>query len=54
VRLALGAEWRDVLAMVLRQGLRVALLVAGIGLALALVFKRFLRDLSFGVRPADP
>ncbi len=54
LRMALGAERRDLLGMVLRQGLRVALVGAAIGLALALALSRLLGDLLFGVRPTDP
>ena len=54
LRMALGAERRDVLGMVLGQGLRVALVGVAIGLALALALSRLLGDLLFGVRPTDP
>ena len=54
VRMALGAERRKVLALVLRQGLGVTLLGTGIGIGLALAFTRLLRDLLFGVAPTDP
>ncbi|HEV2382703.1 MAG TPA: ABC transporter permease [Terriglobia bacterium] len=54
VRMALGAERRTVLALVLRQGLGVTLLGTAIGIGLALAFTRLLRDLLFGVAPTDP
>jgi predicted permease len=54
IRMALGAERRKVLALVLRQGLGVTLLGTGIGIGLALAFTRLLRDLLFGVAPTDP
>jgi len=54
VRMALGAERRKVLALVLSQGLGVTLLGTGIGLALSLGLTRLLRDLLFGVAPTDP
>jgi len=54
VRMALGAERRTVLALVLRQGLGVTLLGTGIGIGLALALTRLLRDLLFGVAPTDP
>ena len=54
VRMALGAERRSVLKLVLVQGLSVTLMGAGIGLASALALTRLLRDLLFGVRPTDP
>ena len=54
VRVALGAQRRDVFAMVIRQGL----LLAGIGLAAgipgALATSRLLRSLLFRVEPFDP
>jgi predicted permease len=53
IRLALGAQRRDVLGMVLRQGLA----LAGAGLLLGLLGSlgatRLLADLLFGVRPTD-
>jgi putative ABC transport system permease protein len=53
VRMALGAERGDVVAMVLRQG--VGLLAVGVtlGLAGAWVSTRVLETLLFGVRPTD-
>jgi putative ABC transport system permease protein len=54
IRMALGAERRSVLKMVLVQGLSVTLIGAGIGLASALALTRLLVDLLFGVRATDP
>ena len=54
VRLALGAAPQDVLRLVLRQGLTLALLGLGLGLAGALWLTRFLRTLLFEVQPFDP
>jgi len=54
VRLALGAGRRAVFGLVVGQGMRLALIGGGIGLAGALVITRFLRTLLFGVRPTDP
>ena len=54
VRVALGAQRRDVLRLVLSNGLvLVAFGVAG-GLAVALVTTRYLGTLVFGVSPVDP
>jgi putative ABC transport system permease protein len=53
IRMALGAKRRDVLAMVLAQGLR--LIGAGLaaGFAASLVLTRFLGTLLYQVKPAD-
>jgi putative ABC transport system permease protein len=56
VRLALGARMRDVLVLVLRQGMRLALLGVVIGLLSALALARLVmvRSLLFEVNPTDP
>jgi ABC-type antimicrobial peptide transport system permease subunit len=54
VRVALGANPRDVLAIVLGQGLRTTLLGAGIGIVASLGLTRLLESLLFGVTPTDP
>lgn len=54
IRMALGAEGQAVLAPILRQGLRLALLGVGIGLVAAAVVTRFMRSLLFGVSSLDP
>jgi putative ABC transport system permease protein len=54
IRLALGAERRDVLRMVIGQGVRLALLGLAIGLAGALALGPVLRTQLFGVEPTDP
>jgi putative ABC transport system permease protein len=53
VRMALGAQPRDVIADVLGQGLRLALLGVGAGIALALVSTRLINSLLFGTSPTD-
>jgi putative ABC transport system permease protein len=53
IRLALGAAARDVLALVLGEGLRLAALGAAIGLAGAAGLARLLRSLLFQVEPVD-
>jgi len=54
LRMALGAKPGDVLALVLRQGVRLALLGVVLGLAGALVLGRVLWSLLYQVRAADP
>ena len=54
LRIALGAETRDVIAMVLREGMRPAIIGMVIGMAGAFIFGRFLVHVIYGVRPSDP
>ena len=54
VRLALGAEPVDVLALVLRYGLTLAVAGAVIGLLAAIGLTRVMSSLLFGTSPTDP
>jgi putative ABC transport system permease protein len=54
IRLAIGAAPRDVLRLVVRQGLALALAGVGLGLLGALLLTRVLRSLLFEVNPLDP
>lgn len=54
VRAALGAEWRHVLGLAVRQGLIIAVAGAAAGLALMLAAARYLQPLLFQVSAADP
>jgi predicted permease len=54
VRVAIGATRRRIVAMILAQGLRVALCGAAAGLMAALAATRFLGSLLFGVTATDP
>jgi len=53
IRMALGAARRDVLTMVLRQGIKLAVSGLLLGLAASIVLTRFLTSLLFQVKPAD-
>ena len=53
IRMALGAQPRDVLKLVIVQGLRQVLLGVAIGLAAALALSRWLRSLLFGMSATD-
>ena len=54
IRLALGAAPRDLLLLVVRQGMSVAVIGMALGLAGAFVLTRFMRTLLFGVHASDP
>jgi len=54
LRMALGADRRSVVSMVLRESLRLAAYGLGAGLVLALALTRLIASLLFGVRTADP
>jgi putative ABC transport system permease protein len=54
VRVALGARSRDVLTMILTQGIRTILIGIAIGLAGSFALTRTLSSLLFGVTATDP
>jgi macrolide transport system ATP-binding/permease protein len=54
VRMALGASRASVLRLVLRQGMMLVFIGAGIGLVLALFIGRAFSRMLFGLSPADP
>jgi putative ABC transport system permease protein len=54
VRMALGAEARHVLGLVVRQGLSMALIGTAIGVAGAVALSRWIEALLFGVSATDP
>jgi ABC-type antimicrobial peptide transport system permease subunit len=54
IRMALGATSGNVLRLVLKDGLRIAVGGIVVGLAVAAVLTRWLETLLFGVRPLDP
>jgi putative ABC transport system permease protein len=54
IRMAIGATPRDILRLVLRQGIGVVGLGVVVGLAGAFAGTRVLSDLFYGVKPSDP
>lgn len=54
IRMAFGAQRRDVLGVVMRSGIRLAVVGATIGILGAIALTRFLSDLLVGVEAADP
>jgi putative ABC transport system permease protein len=53
LRMALGAQRIDVLALVLRYGMNLALLGCGLGIAASFVLTRWMSSLLFEVSPTD-
>lgn len=54
IRLALGAERRNILQMILRRGLALAITGAGVGLVGAICVSYLMRSVLYQVAPADP
>ena len=54
IRLALGAQTRDILSLVVGEGSRVVLLGVVLGIAGALLAGRLIAALLFGVSARDP
>jgi putative ABC transport system permease protein len=54
IRLALGAERGKILAMVLRQGLGLAMAGAALGLVGSVIVSHLMAGLLYGVMPTDP
>jgi putative ABC transport system permease protein len=54
IRMALGAERRDVLWLILREALLLVLIGVAIGLPAVLAATRLVSSLLFGLKPADP
>jgi ABC-type antimicrobial peptide transport system permease subunit len=54
IRLALGAQTSNVLQLILKQGLKLAVVGVALGLLVALAFTRLLKGLLFGISANDP
>jgi len=54
IRMALGAEKREVLRLVVGQGFRLTIIGLSIGIAGSFAVTRFLSSLLYGVKPTDP
>jgi ABC-type lipoprotein release transport system permease subunit len=54
IRMALGAQKRDVLELVVKGGMSLTVIGVGVGVAGALALTRFLSSLLYGVKPTDP
>jgi len=54
IRVALGAQSRNILGMVVREGLELAFAGAAVGLVGALIVSQLMAGLLYGVRPTDP
>jgi hypothetical protein len=54
IRMALGAQQKEVIWMIVREGLLLALLGAALGIASARTASHFLSSMFYGVAPSDP
>jgi putative ABC transport system permease protein len=54
IRMALGAQPKDVLRMIVGQGARLIALGLGVGLVVALLGSRLIHSLLYGISSADP
>ncbi|MBV9499275.1 MAG: ABC transporter permease [Acidobacteriaceae bacterium] len=54
IRMALGAQKRDVLKLVVSGGMSSTMIGVGVGVAGAVALTRFLSSLLYGVKPTDP
>jgi putative ABC transport system permease protein len=54
IRMAIGAQPRDVFRMVIGQGMMLAMIGVGIGLVGAFALTRLMTTMLFGIEPTDP
>ena len=54
IRMALGAQMRDVLGIIVRQGMTLAVAGVALGLLAALALTRVLSSMLYQVKPSDP
>jgi predicted permease len=54
LRMALGAQRTDVLGMIVRRGLTLALIGVGTGVAISALIMRLLSGMLYRIRPSDP
>jgi predicted permease len=54
MRMALGAQWQDIVRLIVGHGARLALIGTAIGIAASLALTRLMKTLLFGVSATDP
>jgi ABC-type antimicrobial peptide transport system permease subunit len=54
IRMALGAERREILGLVVARGMKLALIGIAVGVPSSIAATRLLRSLLFEVSPTDP
>jgi predicted permease len=54
IRLALGAQKRNILRVILQQGFQLAVAGAAIGIVCAVIVSHLMASLLYGVKPTDP
>jgi predicted permease len=54
LRMALGAQFRHVRQLILRQGMMLATIGLVLGLGIVFVLARFLKSMLYGISPSDP